>query len=242
MALIKRADADTALHRKVTLDLGDLARRAALMREAAEAEAARILAAAHEERRRLLDGAAEEGRRQGFAEGRGEGLEAGRTEGHAAALAECRGRLEEIEKAWAASVETFERERETILVESRREVIELAVAIAERVVHRVIEVEPGVIEDQLRELLALVAAPTTLIVRIHPEDEPLVAEALPALRERLIGGIHVRLVADSSVGRGSCTARTLGGASIDATVGTQLDRLVRELLPERARPARGGAG
>ena len=45
------------------------------------------------------------------------------------------------------------------------------------------------------------------------------------------------LVTDATVGRGSCVARTLGGAAIDASVATQLDRLVRELMPDGREPA-----
>jgi len=233
VALIKRADSETAVYRKVSLDLGDLAHRAELMREAATAEAERIVREAHEERRRILDGAAEEGRAAGFAEGREAGRAEGREEGRRDAIAEYRAKLEAVEASWAGMFRAYEQERESLLIESRRAVIELAVAIARRVVHRTVELDPTVVEDQLRELLSLVAAPATLVVRIHPEDEPLVQAVLPAAREQLVGGIHVRLVADAAVARGSCVARTLGGAAIDASVEGQLDRLVRELLPDR---------
>jgi flagellar assembly protein FliH len=234
VALIKRADADSAHHRRVSLDLGDLARRAELMREAAGAEAERIVREAHEERRRILSGAGEEGRAAGFASGRADGLAEGRERGRGEALEEYRDRLAQTEAAWLEMVRAFEADRERLLTEGRRAVIELAVAIAERVVHRAIEMDASVVEDQLRELLALVGGPSTLVVRIHPDDEALVREVLPALREQLVGGVHIRLAPDSEVGRGSCVARTLGGAVIDASIQTQLDRLVRELLPDRA--------
>ncbi|MBN4052522.1 hypothetical protein JYT82_00240 [bacterium AH-315-K20] len=234
MAVIKRADAETHMHRCVTLDLGDLDRRGRMLREAATAEAERVVREAHTERARLLSDAAEVGQAQGYAEG----LEAGKTEGieqgRAEALAEFREKLGELDAAWSEAMAAFLEQRETLLIEAKRGAVELAVAIAERVVHREIEVDPTVVEDQLRELLSLVTAPATLIVRVHPEDEELVREVLPKLREQFVGGIHVRLQTDSSALRGSCTARTLGGASIDASIQTQLDRLVRDLMPDRS--------
>jgi len=233
MALIKRADAETHLHATVALDLGDLGRRGEMLREAAVAQAERIVREAHEERARILEGAEEAGRSQGhgegFAAGHAEGLEAGRAE----ALAEYREQLASVDRSWSAAMGEFIDARESMLLEARPAVVELAAAIAERVVHRVIELDSGVIEDQLREVLALVAAPATLIVRVHPDDEELVREVLPKLRERFVGGIHVRLQSDSSVSRGSCQARTLGGSSIDASVETQLARIVADLLPDR---------
>lgn len=234
MALIKRADAETRAYSRVTLDLGDLDRRGQMLREAAVAEAERIVREAHADREGLVSGAAAEGRAAGHAEGLAAGRAEGFERGRAEALAEFREKLAEQDSAWSALMGAFLEQRESLLIESRRGVVELAVAIAGRVVHRTIELDATVVEDQLREVLALVAAPATLVVRIHPEDDALAQEVLPRLRERLLGGVHVRLEADPSVSRGSCVARALGGSSIDATVETQLDRVVRDLLPDRA--------
>jgi flagellar biosynthesis/type III secretory pathway protein FliH len=233
VALIKRADAESRSHTRVTLNFGDLERRGAVLREAAIAEAERVVRDAHAERARILAGAAGEGRAAGHAEGLANGLAEGRAQGRTEGLAECRERLAEIDASWSGMMAEFLGQRESLLVESRRGVVELAIAIAERVVHRAIETDPAAVEGQLREVLSLVAAPATLIVRIHPEDEELVREIVPRLREQFVGGVHVRLQSDSAVSRGSCLARTLGGASIDASVETQLDRIVRDLLPDR---------
>ncbi len=239
MALIKRADAETHGHTRVRLDLGDMGRRGEMLREAAVAEAERIVREAHAERERILDGSAERGRAEGHAQGLEEGRAEGHTQGKTEAIEEYREKLGVFDDSWSVAMGEFVEQRESLLVESRRGVIELAIAIAERVVHRAIEIDEAAVEIQLREVLSLVAAPATLIVRVHPDDEELVREVLPKLREQFIGGIHVRLQTDSGVTRGSCKARTLGGSSIDATVETQLDRIVRDLLPDREVEATG---
>lgn len=231
MALIKRADADTHLHRPIALDLGDLARRGELMRDAAAKEAERVLAGARAERDRILQGSAEEGRAAGFAEGHAAGLAEGRQAGHAEAAGETRERLAELAASWERSVAEFEAAREELLSEGRRAVVELAAAIARRVVHRAVELDPTLVLDQVGQMLALVTAPSTMVLRVHPRDEALIAEAMPALRERLASGVHVRLAADESLSRGSCEARMLGGASVDATLETQLERVLADLLP-----------
>ncbi|MFG0243926.1 MAG: FliH/SctL family protein [Phycisphaerales bacterium JB054] len=233
MAVIKRADAERRAHRPVSLDLGDLDRRGQMLREAAVAEAERIVREAHAERDRLLSDATEVGLARGHAEGLAAGTAEGREAGKAEAVAEFRERLGEMDSAWAAEMATFLHRREALLTEAKRAVIELAVAIAERIVHRQIEIDPTLVQDQLRDLLGLVTAPATLVVRVHPEDEPLVEAVLPRLREQLSGTVHVRFEPDPEVARGACHARTLGGASIDAGIATQLDRVVRDLLPDR---------
>jgi flagellar assembly protein FliH len=234
VALIKRADAESHLRSRVTLDLGDLGRRGKMLREAAVTEAERIVQEAHAERARLLASATADGRAEGHAHGLSEGHAEGRELGKAEAVAEFCEKLTEQDACWAGFMDDFLARRESLLVESRRDVIGLAIALAGRIVHRVIEVDPSVVEDQLGEVLALVAAPTTLVVRVNPVDEPLLQEVLPKFRERFGSGMHVRLQADESISRGSCDARTLDGASIDATVETQLDRIVRDLLPDEA--------
>jgi flagellar biosynthesis/type III secretory pathway protein FliH len=233
MALIRRADARTHPQTAVRLDLGDLGRRGEMLRESAIAEAERVVAEAHEERARILSGAEGAGRAVGYAAG----LEKGREQGRAEAASEFREKLAALDASWAGAMAGFIADRETLLLAARRGVVELAVAIAGRVVHRVAELDPTVVEDQIRGVLALVAGPATLIMRVHPEDEALTREVLPRLREQFVGGIHVRLQADPTVSRGSCVARTLGGSSIDASLETQLDRIVRDLLPDRAEGA-----
>lgn len=229
MALIKgQATQKTAGH-AVLLDLGDLARRGAMLKEAAAQQAQAIVQQAHDERARILEGAHEAGHKEGYEAGFKEGLEAGKAQ----AIAAFTDQLKSTEKVWESMLEEFAQQREHFLTQSRHAVIELAVAIAQRVVHRTVELDPTVVEDQLRDMLSLVAAPATLIVRVHPDDEALVRDALPAIKSALPSGLHIRLVSDSTVSRGSCLARTLSGASIDASLETQLDRVVADVLPDR---------
>ncbi len=131
--------------------------------------------------------------------------------------------------------------------------VRLAAAIAQRVVKRAVELDPEIVTDQLGAVLEMVTRPTRLVVACIRGDRAIVEEALPRLALAASGSAaarHVEFTEDAELERGSCVAR-LGdepgtgkgsggsGASglsgqIDASIATQLDRIVEELLPGRA--------
>lgn len=230
MAMIKNALASELARDAVVLDLGDLKRQAEDLRRRAENEAERIIAEAQEQRRRLLEGAAEEGRaegrEQGIAEGRAEGAE----EGRAAALKEHSARIDNVLTSWAAALTEFERSREDILLEARADVLRLALKVAEKVTKRAVACDPSVIESQLKAALSQLLAPTRLLVSVHPDDYEAAEDILPDMVDRLASGAHTTLRSDESITRGGCIVRTDRG-EIDATIETQLGRIVERLLP-----------
>jgi len=65
---------------------------------------------------------------------------------------------------------------------------------------------------------------------VCPLDRGAIDEALPGLLARYSQAQHIEVVDDASLGRGSVVARLAGG-EIDATIGTQLVRLVEALVP-----------
>lgn len=234
MAVLRVGDAMRTAAGAVVLDLGDLKRQGEAIRARAQGEAEEILRQARREREALLSGAREEGRAQGLREGREEGRRAGQEEGRSAALAERRAALAGLEKAWTDALAEFVRLREHLVLEARAEVIRLALEIARRVTRRKIEADPAVVGEQLAAVLGLVTRPSRLMIRVHPEDEPLAREALPVLLASLSQVEHVELRPDPGLSRGSCVARASTGAEIDATIHTQLDRIAAALLPEES--------
>jgi len=244
MALIKNAIARDLARDAVVLDLGDLQSQALVYVQQAQAQAQKIIADAQNERQRLVAGAAE----KGHAEGLSRGIEEGRTRGHAdaleAAVAQHADALAGVESAWATALSEFAAQREAMIEHATRDAVTLAVAVAEKVVKRSIAVDPGVVVEQLRAVLAVVVRPTELVVRIHPEDRPLVQRSLPALLAAMSMIRHAELADDPALDRGSCVARMRGdqaadagaGGEIDASIQTQLDRIVEVILPGAQRP------
>lgn len=236
MALIRQSAAQSLVRDAVVLDLGDLVRQGEQIKAKARAEADQVLAAARAERDRLVAGAAEEGRKQGFARGVEDGRKQGEAAGRQAALAEYKAKLSKLEEGWVAGLAAFDGERERMLLEARQDVVRLAATVAELVTKRVVDLKPEGVVDQVAAVLAMLTKPSRLTVAVHPDDEGLVRDALPAVCQRFAAAAHVELAADTSIGRGGCIARTSGGGLIDATIAAQLERIAETLVSGMTAP------
>lgn len=230
MPLIKETNAELVKHEAVVLDLGDLRRVAERMAADAEAKAQQIIADAQAEAQRLTSGAAEAGRKQGLAAGHAEGLERGREQGKAEALAGMNEQLGALIARWGQTLDQFEADRRQMLIDARQSVLELALAMGEKVARRVPQVDPTVVVDQVAEAVDRMARPADVTVRVNPADVPLVTVSMPSLVERIGTLEHVHIADDEQIERGGCVV-TYGRGRIDATLDTQLARMVELLLP-----------
>ncbi|MEQ8769925.1 MAG: FliH/SctL family protein [Phycisphaerales bacterium] len=233
MALIRRTELHGMVYDPVPMDMEDVRLRAQQMREEAEAYAKRVVQEAQAERDRLIAGAEEVGHERGYRDGHAEGLEKGEAEGSEQARAERGEELDKLAAGWAEALGAFRSARDDMLDRARDDVLELACAIACKVVRRSVELDPSAVVEQIKAVLEAHARPTSLFVRVHPDDEALARDVLPELMATMTGGDHVELETDDRVPRGSCTALTEGAGLVDARIDTQLDRIVRELLPDR---------
>lgn len=186
-------------------------RRGAVVKRAvvdARAEARRILADAAREAEELRERAARESQ---------ELREAAYQEGLESALAE----LNQI------LLEAHER-RDAALSGAERDVLRLAVKLAEKIIGREIERDDAALADIVSTALRHARQQESLTVRVNPADLPRVQahrELLdPSGRARFID-----LVADPRVGHGGCVIEGESG-TVDARLDTQLRVLERALL------------
>lgn len=240
MGMIRRADVRETARDAVVMNLGDIAREGEHVLARARAEAERILSEASSERERLLAGAREEGRTEGFQKGLAEGRERGMTEGAATALRDRAAAIGALEKAWSEAIERVESSRLEMLAALRRDALTLAVGIGERVARGAIARDEAAVLRAMEGALEVLARPTRLVVSIHPDDEPLVREAMPGLMARFRDATQSEILCDPALERGGCIIRTDAGGSIDATIRTQIDRLTRVLLGDSAQTAGDG--
>ena len=115
------------------------------------------------------------------------------------------------------------------LVEIEKECVELAVAVAERVVRRKVEKGELDLEGPLRELLGarrreLAELPAKL--RLHPEDAKAVA---PKTAELAPAGARIEVVPDPAQPRGDL-ALEIGASRLVRTLSHELKRLRERLL------------
>lgn len=164
---------------------------------------------------------------------RREGLELGRLDAieHATRVerervaTEATGFVELLRRAAAA----VEDHRATLASLAERDLIRLAVAVAEKLTKAAIAGGKPVAEENLRRAIELTARRQELRILVHPDDAARIDAFLPELRRDFADLQKISIDADASVGRGGVVVRTREG-SVDATIAAQLEEIERGLL------------
>jgi flagellar assembly protein FliH len=157
------------------------------------------------------------------AEARERGQQEGMIAGRAAADAEGAKVIAEL----LGLVESARVERRSILESAEPELVKLAMAIGERIVHEQIAVDPNVVLQNVRQALTRLIAREVVTLRLHPAD----IETIRRHRDAIVASNDVeqlRMVEDQRVDRGGVVIETEAG-TIDAKIGTQL-REARRVL------------
>ncbi len=230
MPILKSNQAAGYAKDAVVLDLGDIGRQAARIRLNAEAKAAQIINEAERQAQQIIAEAEGIGLQRGYEQGMQQGLEQGRRQGHAEALQQTTEQLAQLQAAWSDVADQLDASRRQMDREARQAVLEFALKMAERLVHRVIEIDPTVVVDQLAAALSLVTRPMDVSVRINPADRTVLAQAMPQLMSEFNQFQHVQLTDDGDIARGGCVV-TYGQGLIDATVEKQIERVIDLILP-----------
>lgn len=231
MPVLKQHNNTPAMREAIVLDLGDIGAQAARIRAAAETQASKIIAEARAKSESFADQLHDEAEKRGYAVGLEKGIAEGREQGRAEALAESAEQLSQLTAAWSQVATDWEQQRVDMDREARQAVLSFALSAAEKIVHRVIEVDESVVVDQAAQALSLVLSAHDASVCIHPVDRPILEDALPDLVRELATLEHIDLVDDESITPGGCVV-VFGQGRVDATVERQLQRLVDLILPE----------
>lgn len=235
MPVLKQHHNTPAMREAIVLDLGDIGAQAARIRAAAETQAAKIISDAQAKSEALAEQLHDQAEKQGYSAGLEQGIAEGREQGRAEALAESAEQLRQLSAAWSQVATDWEQQRTEMEREARQAVLEFALSAAEKLVHRVIEVDESVVVDQAAQALSLVLSAHDASVRIHPVDRPMLEDALPDLLNELSNMEHIELVDDEEITPGGCIV-AFGQGRIDATVERQLERLINLILPEPPQP------
>jgi flagellar assembly protein FliH len=185
--------------------------------ESARRQGAELIAVAREQAEAIALNAREQGFAAGYAEG-----------------------IAQAEKAAADLVQHADRTaREVVeyraqaIADSERELVELALGIAEKVLQRAFETEPDRVVDVLRGALRKTFTRDGLTVVCNPADLQRLQAAGPDLAGSLGGLKDLQFITDRRVAPGGVVVRTPAG-DIDATIESQLDRLGAVLFEERS--------
>ncbi|MEM9041886.1 MAG: FliH/SctL family protein [Actinomycetota bacterium] len=150
-------------------------------------------------------------------------------------------RLDSLCSALEKAVDALRTNDRENVAEIESAVVELSVEIAEAVIGR--EIANGdVVIESLRRSLALVPSDQPPVVRVHPDDAGVAAEALEA--GLVSASPDIELVGDPSIERGG-TVVDCGPAHIDGQIGPALARiratLGGDLLAHGGNPAQSGS-
>jgi flagellar assembly protein FliH len=149
----------------------------------------------------------------------------GRAEGEAEGEATATRRLDATIDRLVGTTDQIAALRAGMVRRTEHEIVRLALAIAERVIHREVTVDPELLVGMARVAIDRLGDETAATIHLHPADHERVMHG----REELEPGSAVRVVADPQIDRGGCLIRSSFGR-IDTTVESQVREVSRALL------------
>lgn len=142
--------------------------------------------------------------------------------------------LKEYKKAVQSLIEEKKRfyaQRESMVQETEKDLVELALTIAEKVIQKELTKDDEFILRLVRENLQQHFFNTHVIIRVSKDDHQHLASKIKDIKKE-IGYINqIDLIGDVTLEKGSCIIEAPSG-SVDASVKQQLDILKAKLLED----------
>jgi len=152
-----------------------------------------------------------------------ESRQAGYAEGQAAGRAQAAAELQPVLERLARGIQEIAGLRPRLMREAQADLVALSLGIARRILHRQLSVDPDALNGLVRGALEKLPAQEICRVRVHPEMESGIRQALA--RE---GRGGLTLIADGTLERGALLVETARG-KLDASLETQLAEIGRGL-------------
>jgi flagellar assembly protein FliH len=157
---------------------------------------------------------------KGYAQGERAGVEAGAK------------RAEAMLRRVAQTLEDLGHLRKTIIRETERQMVQLSLTLARRVVLREVSLDPTLVAAMAHVALERLGESTPATIKLHPDDYSIIC----AERGDDWEGGQVTILPDTSVIRGGCLVESDFG-TVDGSLDAQFEEMARALLGEG-----GGAG
>ena len=155
-----------------------------------------------------------------FQEGRQRGL----AEGVAAARKEAEAQMQPALEQLAHAIRELAECRRRVREEATSELVQLSVAIAARILHREITIDPDAVQGLIKAAFDKVQARENVRVFVHPAHEAVIRRHV-----ELAGtASKVEIVSDAALNRGEIRLETSRG-ELDASIDTQLREVERGL-------------
>jgi flagellar assembly protein FliH len=145
-------------------------------------------------------------------------------EGEAAGRSRAMAELEPVLERLAATIGELAALRPRLRREAEADMLQLALAIARRVLHRELSIDPEALHGLVLAALERLEMQELTRVRVHPSQ----AGAVAALLRQGGGGPAVEVTPDAALDRGAAIFESSRG-SLDASIETQLQEIERGL-------------
>ena len=181
----------------------------------------------------------EEGYRLGLEEGRRDGIREGQRTGFEEATRRVEAELSGAAAALADAAVKVRSERESLVREGRKAVVNLALEIARKLVKREVLTANDTVVRNVEKAVELIFRRGSIVIQVSPEDAPAIEKALAGEPRWAEGfeAVEVRPMPD--VSRGGC--RLVSGAgTVDMTIETQLGLIQAALEGAMEEPASPG--
>lgn len=155
------------------------------------------------------------------------GYAQGEREGQAAAAKRAEAQITRL----SGTIDEIAALRSGMLHKTERDVVRLAVAMAERVLHRALTVDPDLLLAMARVAIDRLGDSVAATIHLHPDDH----RAMTAVRAKRPEAVSaaVAIEPDLTVPRGGCIVRSEFGV-IDLGISAQVSELSRALLGDGA--------
>jgi flagellar assembly protein FliH len=216
------------------LNLQDVRAEAQAMIDDARKRADEFLQIARAEAEQVKEQARKQGYEAGFEQGRQAGEQSGYDEAFNKAREQFAQQQENLVSSFQNAIDAVNADREAWQAAARQDLVELAMAIARRVVGHVGEQEKETVLANLEKTVQLIGARSNVTVTVNPADAEaakLFARSLVEMREQWQS---IEVVEETDISPGGCRI-CWGDGSADATLETQLDRIAHELKANAAR-------
>lgn len=155
----------------------------------------------------------------------------GFTQGHAQGRQEEQERMRPALQSIQSACEALAQLQESLCQQAESAAVQLALAIARKVIAREVAMTPETVVSVAKAALAKVMDSGHVKVIVHPDDIPIIDQQNGDLKGQLDAKCQLYFEGDASIERGGCIVETDFG-DIDARLDHQLDRIVGALMHE----------
>lgn len=219
----------------IPFNFEDVRAMAAKLLRVANDQAQRKLMAAEEQAQQIETAAYQEGHDKGYGEGYPKGETEGRAAGDTAAREAFAAATETVTSNLTAMLSELETRKVELQAQAEADLLQLAMAIARRIVRHELSLRPDSILPTVNEAISLANDRSDLIVRVNPDDLTPIEQELPALRQAFTDLGKVHLEADPEMVRGGVCVVSNDG-EVDMRLEEQLRAIEQALIGEDVSP------